>query len=191
VSVLIYWSRRVAYKLYELTHPEEPWMSQRAVRFLDRVLGPDMMGFEWGSGRSTLWFGRRLSRLISIESDPTWYERTQRKLRQRRLSTVECHLIPLDHPMSEPTRAVYPIMPRYVAAVHAVGDLDLAVIDGHYRQACVLASLAKLKPGGYLLIDNTDWLPIEAWGVPVDWPIAHQSRNVLTQTTIWRRPPGV
>jgi hypothetical protein len=36
------------------------------------------------------------------------------------------------------------------------------------------------------MIDNTDWLPLEEWHVPPAWPIRHQSRNVMTQTTVWQ-----
>ena len=36
---------------------------------------------------------------------------------------------------------------------------DLVIVDGRARPSCIWQSLAKVKPGGYLLVDNTkrDW----------------------------------
>jgi hypothetical protein len=45
-----------------------------------------------------------------------------------------------------------------------------------------------LKHGGLLLVDDTNWLPMEEWGVPATWPIVHQSMKINTVTSIWRRP---
>ena len=39
-----------------------------------------------------------------------------------------------------------------------------------------------------LLIDNTDWKDPPHVHVPKDWPLVHQSRNVMTETSIWRKP---
>jgi hypothetical protein len=96
----------------------------------------------------------------------------------------------LDHPREEPTRPHYEQVPRYVSVIDEFPDesLDFVLVDGHYRQACVLAALSKLRPGGLLAVDNTDWLPDDLWGVPAAWPLVHRSANVVTVTTVWRKP---
>jgi hypothetical protein len=182
----VYAARRVAYKVYELTHPHEPWISQKAVRWLESELRPSMVGLEWGSGRSTAWFAQRIERLTSIEHNPLWFERVRSQI--GKLPNVDYRLVPLDHPEHEPTRPRYDPQPRYVAVVEAFPDvsLDLVVIDGHYRQACVAAVLPKIRPGGLLVIDNTNWLPEREWGVPSHFPLLHRSENVMTQTSIWQ-----
>ena len=43
------------------------------------------------------------------------------------------------------------------------------------------------KSSSNTLIDNTDRMPLDEWGVPAHWPLVHQSQNVRTQTTIWRK----
>jgi hypothetical protein len=103
---------------------------------------------------------------------------------------VEYLEIPLDHPKSEETKPVYAVEPRYVAVAKRFPDLSLsfALVDGHYRQACIRAVMPKLRPGALLAVDNTDWLPMSEWGVPDAWPLLHQSRNVRSQTTIWGKP---
>lgn len=52
--------------LYEKRHPDHPWLSPGAIAWLEQNLRPHMRGFEWGSGRSTLWLARRLTSLTSI-----------------------------------------------------------------------------------------------------------------------------
>lgn len=179
----VYLARRVAYKLYEVTHPHAPWIAQGAVRFLDANLSREWIGLEWGSGRSSSWYADRLQSLVSIEHDREWYERVSPRLP----ANAECRYIALNHDQSEPTRADYNPLPDYVKVIDEFDRLDFVVVDGHYRQACVKAAVPKLARGGLLLIDNTNWLPLAEWGVPADWPIVHQSENIMTQTTIWRK----
>jgi hypothetical protein len=187
---MVYLLRRIAYKFYEILHPNEPWLAQGAIQYCDRHLRNDQIGFEWGSGRSTAWFGKRLRKLVSIEYDQAWHGIVVEKLRRQNLKNVECRYIAVEHSLSEPTSAHYLKTPQYVSAIDQfeAESVDFVVVDGHYRQACVLAALTKLKPGGLLLIDNTNWLSLQDWGVPADWKIVHQSSNVMTQTTIWQKP---
>lgn len=185
-SRAVWVARRAAYKLYERRHPEEPWLAQGAVRFLDGALPRDGVGLEWGSGRSTQWFAARLAELTSIEFDGDWYRKVATQTAG--LPNVDLRHIPLEHPPGEPTVPHYDPLPSYVAVVNELPPLDFALVDGHYRQACVLAALPRLKPGGLLAIDNTNWLPLPDWQVSPDWPLVHHSANVMTQTSIWRRP---
>lgn len=186
----IYVLRRIAYKFYEITHPDEPWISQGAVLFCEKSLNKDQVGLEWGSGRSTAWFGSRLKSLLSIEFDSGWHSKVVRNLQNKGLENVECRYIPIEHSITEPTKPYYEKMPAYVNIADNFEDnsLDFVVVDGHYRQACILAALKKIKPGGLLLVDNTNWVALEEWGVPDNWPLVHQSSNVMTQTSIWQKP---
>lgn len=186
----IYLLRRIHYRLYELRHPDDPWISQGAVRYFEANLHPPMQGLEWGSGRSTTWFAARLEKLTSVEHDRAWFEIVEQKLKDQGVANVDFLYVGLDHPLDEPTFPDYDETPSYVDVVSRFADesLDFCIVDGHYRQACVKAVLAKLKPGGLLAIDNTDWLPRAEWNVPEGWLMVHESQNVMTQTTVWRRP---
>lgn len=179
---------RLQLAIHERRHPGEPWLSGPAVRFLDEHLSRDGTGIEFGSGRSTQWFAQRLHRLVSVEHDRAWYDRVRPDLDA--IPGVDLRHVPLDHPETQPTVPVYDPVPGYVLVADEFDDgtLDFALVDGHYRQACVLAVLTKLRAGGLLVIDNSDWLPMVEWGVPADWPLVHQSRNVKSQTSIWRKP---
>jgi predicted O-methyltransferase YrrM len=182
--------RRLWYFFYERTHSTEPFIAPAAVRFLDAALPRDGIGLEWGSGRSTQWFAQRLRRLVVVEHDQVWYEQVRQQLHQSGIDNVDYRLVPLDHPPQEPTRPIYDPPPRYVALASEFSDghFDFIEVDGHYRQACVIAALDKLKPGGLLLVDDTSWLPLAEWGIPPAWTIVHQSVKINTVTSIWQRP---
>jgi len=180
---------RLEGEFYKLRHPDEPWISDRAVRFCETSLTTKMSGLEWGSGRSTAWFGRRLKRLVSVEHAAAWHQRINEKIKAAGLDHVDYRLIPLDHPVEAPTHREYAELPRYVKVIEEFPDasLDFVVVDGHYRQACIRAALPKLKPGGLLLVDNTNWMPLSEWGVPANWKQVHRSMGFEGETTLWRK----
>lgn len=180
--------RRVANKLYQKFHPDEPWLAPKSIRFLDHTLSDTWHGVEWGSGASTAWFARRLRRLVSIEHDPHWFQEV--RIRTAAMSNVDLRCIPLDHPPEETGSAQYDPAPKYVAVLAEFDDesFDFVLVDGAYRLACIAAALPKLRPGALLVVDNTNWLPLSEWGVPQSWAISHQSQNLVTQTTIWTKP---
>jgi hypothetical protein len=192
-----YWVRRpraaiarIRYWVWEKRNPDKPWLTPAAVRFCEAVLAPPMRGWEFGSGRSTPWFAARLGHLVSIEHDPQWHAAVRERLAGA--GNVDYRLVPLDHSPGEPERPAYDPLPRYVAAIAAEPDesLDLVVIDGHYRTTCVRTCLAKIRPGGLLLVDDLDmWPRREELPVPPDWHEAHESTNGLKRTGIWRKPP--
>jgi hypothetical protein len=187
----IYLARRVQYRLYELQHPGRPWISQGAIRYcMEHLNSQEHIGLEWGSGRSTIWYAEHLKFLTSVEHNKDWHTRIAADIKVRRVQNVNYLLVPLDHDEKRPTCPRYDPIPQYVKVVGRFQDneLDFVVIDGHYRQACVLAAINKIKPGGLLLIDNSNWMPLNHWGVPSDWQLVHQSDYISTQTTIWRKP---
>ena len=149
-----------------------------------------MHGLEWGSGRSTCWFAGRINHLVSVEYDQEWYVQVRKDLDHGRVGNCDLRYIALDHPKHEPTRERYAPLPKYVAIAHEFADesLDFVEVDGHYRVACILEIMAKIKKRGYLLVDDTKRLPIDEWRVPRDWVITHQSENVMSQTTISQKP---
>jgi predicted O-methyltransferase YrrM len=149
-----------------------------------------MQGLEWGSGRSTIWFAGRLGRLTSVEHSGEWHRFVNSQLRERGIRNVDYRRIELDHPVDMPTTPRYDVVPKYVAIADefADGSLDFVLIDGHYRQACVPAAMKKLKPGGFLTIDNSNWMPQSEWGVPTSWPLIHKSTGFDSETSIWQKP---
>lgn len=183
----VYAIRLLSHRLHEVTHRHQPWITKEAVRFCDANLKKDQIALEWGGGHSTTWFSERVGRLLSIESDPHWHQEVVEKIKRKQ--NVECRLIPLEHLPDQHIQDDDPL-PAYAAVAHEFSDnsLDFVVVDGHYRLHCIKEILPKIKSGGLLLVDNTDWTCVSDWGVPITWPIVHQSRNLMQETTIWRKP---
>jgi predicted O-methyltransferase YrrM len=149
-----------------------------------------MQALEWGSGRSTLWWARHVQHLVSVEQDEGWHAIISSRLREQGIANVDYRFIPVDASLPCDDRQIFSTLPPYVKVVddHADDSLDLVVVDGHYRQACIRAVLSKIKPGGYLLVDNFNWLPESRWEIPVEWVKVCDSSNALTQTVVWQKP---
>jgi hypothetical protein len=143
---------RVTLGLRQLSRPDEPWLTAPAVAILASWLRESDVGLEWGSGRSTLWFAARVSRLISVEHDEVWYRKISSQLRERGLAgRTDYRLCPHGLEGAPAT--------SYVGVAGEMEDesLDFALIDGVARDDCALAVLSKLKPGALLAIDNINW----------------------------------
>jgi len=98
--------------------------------------------------------------------DSAWYQKV--KARVAHMPGIDLRYVAIEHPENEATRPHYEPVPSYVSVAEAfdAASLDFILVDGHYRQACVLAGLPKLRPGGLLVIDDTDWLPDAEWAFP-------------------------
>jgi hypothetical protein len=120
------------------TLPPLPWWTLEVVERVDELLRPDWTAVEFGSGMSTPWLAQRVKALLSIEHDPSWFERIQPLL---------------------PPNARYELrQPVSYASLSDLDDatVDFVVVDGVARSACVAASVPKVRPGGYLYLDNSD-----------------------------------
>lgn len=182
--------RRIAHAFYEWKHPDEPWLAQGAVRFLDETLTTKMKVFEWGSGRSTLWLCQRSKEIVSIEYNEEWAQKVENMLQTGNVDNATLRYIPLDHDRSLPTPLKYDPIPKYVEEIfkYPKESFDLVIVDGHYRPTCVEECLPYIAKGGYILIDNSNRQPRDQWRVPMDWPLVHESENVMTRTSIWQKP---
>jgi hypothetical protein len=110
----------------------------------------------------------------------------QERLAAHGLSTVDYRCVPLEHDEAQPTHPEYPTTPKYVTEIESSPDesLDFCLIDGHYRQACLRACLPKLKKGGFLIVDDSHFMPLSEWGVPANWPVVLRSHTGIKETTI-------
>ncbi|MBL0869953.1 MAG: class I SAM-dependent methyltransferase [Phycisphaerales bacterium] len=130
---------------YQRSHPEEPWLTPTMVCFLDGWLRPTDVMVEFGSGRSTAWFARRVGRLISVEHHQGWHSQVNEKLKAEGLDrNVTYTLAP-----NEPTGYV-------AAAATGLGGskADVVLVDGNHRWACATWALGVVKPGGLIVIDD-------------------------------------
>jgi predicted O-methyltransferase YrrM len=169
---------------------------------LERSLTPDAEAFEYGSGGSTLWLAKRVGGLTSVEHHAGWHARVEEELRQAGLTNCSVELYEptatgngaSDGPYRSPV--VEGNFQDYVKAISSLPDdsLDLVLVDGRCRVECVLRAMTKVKPGGMLILDDSDrkryasareelkaWPRREFWGIkPFTLEPAH--------TTVWTKP---
>ena len=149
-----------------------PWLTFTAIDFLGRALTPGLKIFEYGSGGSTLfWLQFRPERVVSVEHDAAWYAALKRRLAPG--VSVDYRLIlpeprapgvdqadpadPGGYASSDPAWAGHSFR-GYAAQIDAFpdGHFDVVLVDGRARPACLRHSAPKVKPGGWLILDNSD-----------------------------------
>jgi predicted O-methyltransferase YrrM len=110
------------------------------------------MVLELGSGRSTLWFAKRVKSLISVESDKGWFNRVQKQLNALSMVNVDYIYAPLT------ANEEFSTSP-YLAPVLKASDatFDFILVDGEWRDQAAFAGISKLKHGGILIVDNVTW----------------------------------
>jgi SAM-dependent methyltransferase len=166
--------------------PERPWIVPAAIGWLRRRIRSDWSILELGSGRSTLWLGRRAGRVISLEDNEFWHAWAGDRLDRAGMADVDLRLRPVE---------------EFPALVDSLEDasFDLVVLDfleapSVTRIDCLKPAMKKVKPGGYLLLDDSDrpgyaeafellagWRFRKFVGVKDGWP-------EVCETGIFRRP---
>lgn len=156
----------------------EPWYTRRAIELLDDLLRPDFTAWEWGSGSSTIWIGRRVGNLTSVEHHPVWVGWVQETIE---LADLANKVTLLDRPLGK----------GYAEAINSCedGSLDAVFIDGRERVACIQNAVPKLKSGGVLTIDNSEREHYGPGGMDLmsGWPMT-ETKNEKWKTTIWVKP---
>ena len=171
-----HWTPRYIYDrsrlaLYERRHPASPWLTADAIALIDQLLLPTDVGMEFGSGRSTRWFARRVARLTSIEANPDWYETVSKQIAEDGADHVEYLL---RKPSVDYAAAADEIEPQ---------SLNFCLIDGDERDQCLARCMPKLAPGSVLIIDNVHlYLPTD----PVSSSPASRTHQDGCATSLWQ-----
>jgi len=152
--------------------PEYPWLVHGAVKWLRGHVGPSMTGFEYGSGRSTLFFSRLAGSLVSVEHDAKWNRIVASRLADCGADNVRCLFMPPAEDASEDPHPGRPAIwdrtgaahrkPEFSAYCDSILDypresFDFVLIDGRARVECALNAFSRIKPGGFLVLDNSEW----------------------------------
>jgi len=184
-----------------------PWITFPAMRWLASYLRPSMSVFEWGSGGSTLFFARRVARVVSVEYDAVWCEAVAARLRAQGLGNALVQLLPPEPGndgalyRSSAVEFVGMSFRRYVHSVldYPDGSFDVILVDGRARLGCLVTALPKLKDDGVLILDNSEredaaeacaLLTGPAWTVRhFTGPGPHSAWPVFWRTTAFFRVP--
>jgi hypothetical protein len=117
-----------------------PWYTYPAIEYLKQLQLSDRLVFEYGCGNSSLFWQRVAKRVVAVEDNREWYALIEPKLGANAKVTLA------------------PDKESYVRTiVESDSAFDIVVVDGSYRLACARAAVAKLKAGGLIILDNSDW----------------------------------
>ncbi|WP_246287858.1 class I SAM-dependent methyltransferase [Desulfolutivibrio sulfoxidireducens] len=184
--------------------PAYPWINAGAVRFLRSRLHPDMRGLEFGGGRSTAFFSRRVASLVTVEHDAKWRRKVAALLHRFKAKNVTLAFLPpgatatgrIPRPDIWESLGVTPRRPEFAAYFDHIlsypdEHFDFVLVDGRARVECALNALAKIRPGGWLILDNSEW---EKYA-PIFQAVAAWKRldfeNGVWRTTIFLKPAPI
>ena len=193
-----YLFKRIRQWKFQKDFPATPWLTDNAVYILNSWLKKEDEGFEWGSGRSTLWFIKKSAHIVSVEHSEEWFKIVSEKIKAANLQDkVDYHHLPETE--------------EYENFIETFDKkFDYVLIDGKRRMECFRKAVDFVKPGGLLILDNSDrYIPnvfedthlsvvnksdgyqSEEWKEAVsavsDWR-QFQTSDRINDTTFWVKP---
>jgi len=118
-----------------------PWVTYPFIRFIDEKLNHNLDIFEFGSGNSTLFYAARVASVDSVENDKFWFEKIRNTVPQN-TRLFFCHL---EYGGEYGNFASTTDKPY-----------DMIIVDGRDRVNCCKKSIAALKPGGVVVLDDSE-----------------------------------
>ncbi|MEO6001393.1 MAG: hypothetical protein ABIN89_31365 [Chitinophagaceae bacterium] len=191
---------------------ELPWITFPGIDFLKDHLNKDSNVFEYGGGGSSLFFINHANEVVTIEHHKEWFEKVRNKVLLKKSSNWIGKLIPPD--LKEGDAELDPndphdyytneepyyncIFKSYVTYIDNYPEkyFDLVMIDGRSRPSCIWHSMPKVKPGGYILIDNSNrrsYFAEVMEKLEFDFELIFDEKgpspymDYLTQTAVWQR----
>lgn len=155
--------------VYEFKYPMSPWITIEMIKILDNFLKTDDVGFEFGSGSSTVWLAKRTKKITSVEHNFGWYNKVKLMVKQYGLEK-KVNLI-----------FVGGVDKDYVRPLLKIDDdsLDYCFVDGLFRDECILMAIKKIKSGGILIVDNVDnYFPKNKYSISVRYKRDNFSKTV-------------
>lgn len=183
-----------------------PWITFPAINFLKKQLSKSDKVFEYGIGGSTIFLAERVDTVISVEHEQEWFQLVLKKLDEKSLGNVTAICIQAEYSvskLSEPSdyESCYSstglYFQKYVNFINEYPEkyFDLVVIDGRARPSCIIKAQTRVKPGKYLLLDNSDRLHyqlainslLKGWKrITFEGPTPYL--QWFTQTSVWQKP---
>jgi tRNA A58 N-methylase Trm61 len=118
-----------------------PWVTYSFIDFIKTRLHPDLSIFEYGSGNSTLFYAKKVRRVVSVEHDEAWYH----KIVKEKAVNAEMIFTALETDG------------EYAKKASLLGEkFDVIIVDGRDRVNCCKHSVAALSPTGVLILDDSE-----------------------------------
>lgn len=98
--------------------------------------------FEWGAGGSTIWFGKRVKKLVSMENNLYYHNLVRDTINEQGLKNVEIFF--------------REVPGAYASFILNYDKFDCILVDGRHRVACVEYAIKRIKPGGIIILDDAE-----------------------------------
>jgi predicted O-methyltransferase YrrM len=128
-----------------------PWLVYDAISFLEDLVEPQCRVLEIGSGNSTIWFLHRRAQITTLESDAAWAQIVESRVRNDPRIESPSHL-----------NLVNRLGAEAIDFISSLPDqkFDIVLVDSIperiLRGPALRAARPKLKPGGFMILDNSD-----------------------------------
>ena len=160
----------------------EAWLPYGLTDTLRDRIGPGTRVFEYGGGGSTAWFADLGAEVTTVEHHPEWVAHLTEQFRD-------------DEHVDLVQRSDADAYADYVSAIDDYPDasFDVVVVDGRERVRCFEHSVAKVRPGGVLILDDVDRTRYAPAFEVVDWPreVVHgfaPCKPTMGHTAVFTRP---
>lgn len=163
------WFQSIMPGHYPLTD-ERPWITFKAISWLEEYLKPEMRVFEYGSGGSTVFFARRVKEVHAVEHEEMYFDMVRQALVSKGLKNCGYQLqLPralnqanVEYSLTSCTSLMEGWrdcdFSEYVQSIDHFPDgcFDLVVVDGRSRISCLNRALRKVRRGGWIMLDNSE-----------------------------------
>jgi hypothetical protein len=143
------------------------WVTLPFIHFIDTRLDKNMTVFEFGSGNSTHYFGKRVKNVFSVEHDKEWFDKVNGSM----LSNCKLYYKDLEKGYEK-------------TANEMDGPFDIILVDGRMRVACIKNAYTSLNEQGVLVLDNSER---EEYKEGIDFLLAKGFKKI----DFWGIAPGL
>ena len=118
-----------------------PWVTYSFIDFIKDRLNKKQKVFEYGSGSSTLFYAKRVDRVVSVEHDENWFN----KILNTKPQNAEMIFTKLERGG------------EYSKKAALLGEkFDIIIVDGRDRVNCCKESIHALSPSGVMVLDDSE-----------------------------------
>lgn len=135
-----------------------PWLTYPFVDFIDDRINKSMNIFEFGAGNSSIYYAKKANSVVSIEHSPEWYKIIKANDKYN-YQNLNIQLVEIPEHLSKKgyhEMAFTNDENEYVFSLKKMEKkFDIIIVDGLFRNSCILNCLDALKSDGVIFIDNT------------------------------------
>ena len=118
-----------------------PWWNYAVIEFLLGKISKSFTVFEYGSGSSTLWFGKMAESVTAVEHDSAWCDFV------KGMAPDNVNL--LHRPEAD--------LSSYINSIRMIANQpDIVVVDGIERVECIRALIPVVKATCVIILDDSD-----------------------------------